>query len=295
MKRDMIYDYSKKESSIIYLKDGFEYLHLKKIKNMDYKEETKYKVFTLMVKYTEKERKERTNEIYHTSIHGKELKILLEELKNHNYPVYIGYDKSVFYYNKSEYLYYEGQFTLYTYRRNILLKKLNKGQKRIDVLKTQLSNLKNGFIDKIISYFLRKQITEKENKLNSLIEKELINYISDIRTEFDLLRLPKELFDELKTHTLLSGKNQIEKTTIILDDILEKFFRLHYVGKTTNVINGYDLLIKSSYDDMVAFIQEKIELMKEKSSSKSISAMNELSEEEMIVLKELKNKVFKEQ
>lgn len=295
MKKNIIYDYSKRENSVVYLKDGFNYLHLKKFDKLNYKVETKYQVYKFIMKYTNKERKEKTQEIYKNEIHKKELKEILEVLKDVNYPVFVNTESSTFYFNKSDYVIYEGSFSFYTYRRNIILKKINKLQKKIDVLKSSQMNLKNGWIDKLISIYYRHEIKEKESQLNILVEKELINYISDIRNEFDLLRLPKELFDELKTHIQLSGKNQIEKTTIILDDILEKFFRLHYLGKTTDVINGYDLLIKSSHDELVKYIQSKIALLKDYNSSENVSDKMELNEEEILAIDKLKQELFNEQ
>lgn len=295
MKKDMIYSHNKKEKSIVYLKDGFTYLHLKEFDTLSYEQEMKYKSSTILYRYTAIERQKKMQEVYNDEVHDKESKIILEELKDSNYPVFIKISESVFNYTASEYVKYQSGLILYTYRRNILLKRVNKIQKKIDTLKTSQMNLASGFLNKFISMYYKKEIRNLEQKVNAIIEKELINYISDIRNEFDLLRLPKELFDELKTHILLSGKKQIEKTTIILDDILEKFFRLHYVGKTTDIINGYDLLIKSSYPELVSYVKGKISLLKDYSSSVNISDMVDLDEQELLLIDELKQKVFKEQ
>lgn len=250
-----------------------------------------------LIKYKEQEQTDFLYKEYKRKIAPIEEENLKKMISQYDYPIFIKFEKSSFHRGKSalDAYQYKANIYLYTYQRYFFIKKVDKLKKQLDTKKSILANIPKN----IFNYFKIKSATKVvgvyQKNLDDYINSYINKYMDWLKENFSILHLPVNLFEGLHQRILLSSNENLEKTCIILDEIVEKIELFHLKAKKIKVKNGYQLLIESSVEEFIKYIELKMNVLKDFSILTSYGDnLESIDEKDREALEEIKNVIFNE-
>lgn len=269
---------------------------LEMINKSDIKQKMKVTDFTFR-QFGEKEKKNRLYKEYESSIMSIEEAQMKKIIQKYDYPIFIKFNKSSFHAGKSimDNYVYQARIYFYTYKRYGFIKNVNKIKANLEAKKNELVNIPQNIFNYFSIKKINKEILTYENELSYFITNYINSYTSWLKENFNILHLPIDLFEELNQRILLSSNDNLEKTCIVLDEIAEKIELFHNKAKKLKIKNGYQLLIESSVDEFIKYINLKIKTLQDFSILTSYGDNLEgMEEKDIEALEEIKNNIFSE-
>lgn len=234
---------------------------------------------------------------YQKNISPCEEDLIKKTMKKYDYPIFIQFESSSFQEGRSSFDYYHYKATIYfyTYKRYFFIKKVNSLKERLESKKSILANIPQS----IFNYFKIKSVTKVVNiyqkELDTYISTYVNKYINWLKENFSILNLPVSLFEELHQRILLSSNDNLEKTCIVLDEIVEKIELFHLKAKKIQIKNGHQLLIESSIEEFIKYIELKINVLQDFNILTSYGDnLETIEEKDKEILEKIKNDIFNE-